>query len=143
MGQPVKIADSLILDARMMGKFSHRSINGQIEFWAQLGEALEPLLQGDQMLALLKANAAEPLSKSINSVDSPEGRRRMTDYLKARPFPHYEPAPGRSGYLFRIEADGKRTVGRFVNRRFKAAGVVVKLRNPGRSGTSRPPRAAD
>lgn len=127
----------------MMGKFSHRSITGQIEFWAQLGEALEPLLQGDQVLALLKANAAEPLSKSINSVDSPEGRRRMTDYLKARPFPHYEPAPDRPGYLFRIEADGKRTVGRFVNRRFTAASIVVKLRNPGRPRAPRPPRAAD
>ena len=123
MGQPVKIADALILDARMMGKFSHRSITGQIEFWAQLGEALEPLLHGDQVLALLKANAAEPLSKSINSVDSPEGRQRVTNYLKTRPFPHYEPVPGKPGYLLRVESGGRRTVGRFVNRQFMPAGA--------------------
>jgi len=120
MGQPVKIGDELMLDARMIGKASHRSINGQIEFWAQLGEALEPLLQGIQVLALLRAKAAKPLSACLKSVDAPEGRRRVADYLKSQPFPHYEPAPHKRGLLVRTNADGARTVGRFVNRRFTA-----------------------
>jgi len=120
MGQPVKIADDLVLDARMMGKFDHRSIAGQIEFWARLGEALEPLLQGIQTLALLKAHAAKPLSACLESVDSPQGRRRVADYLKSQPFPHYEPVPHRAGLLTRIEADGTRAVGRFIHRRFSA-----------------------
>lgn len=120
MGQPVKIADELVLDARMMSKIGHRSIAGQIEFWAQLGEALEPLLQGIQVMALMRAKSAKPLSALLESVDSPEGRRRVADHLKSLPFPHYEPAPGRAGLLVRTEADGTRTVGRFVNRRFTA-----------------------
>ncbi len=120
MGQPVKIGDELILDARMIGKVSHRSINGQIEFWAQLGEALEPLLQGIQALALLRAKAAKPLSACLKSIDAPAGRRRVADYLEGQPFPHYESAPHKRGLLIRTDADGSRTVGRFVNRRFLA-----------------------
>ena len=121
MGQPVKIADELVLDARMMSKLGHRSIAGQIEFWAHLGEALEPLLQGIQVLALLRSKSAKSLSACLDSVDSAEGRRRVADHLKSLPFPHYEPAPGRPGFLVRTEADGVRTVGRFHNRRFTAA----------------------
>ena len=121
MGQPVKLADGLVLDARMAGEVEHRSIAGQIEFWAHLGEALEPLLQGIQVMALLRSKSAQPLSASLESVDSPKGHRRVADHLKSLPFPHYEPASGRPGLLVRTEADGTRTVGRFVNRRFTAA----------------------
>ncbi len=120
MGQPVKIADELILDARMVSKVEHRSIAGQIEFWAHLGEALEPLLQGIQVMALMRSKSARPLSVCLESVDSLEGRRRVADHLTSLPFPHYEPAPGRPGFLVRTEADDTRTVGRFVNRRFTA-----------------------
>ena len=121
MGQPVKITDALILDARVMAKIEHRSIAGQIEFWARLGEALEPLLQGNQTLALLNAHAAKPLSACLKSVNTPAGLSRVTDYLKSQPFPHYEPVPNKAGLLARIEADGKRTLGRFHQRRFIAA----------------------
>lgn len=120
MGQPVKLADDLILDARMIAKIGHRSIAGQIEFWAHLGEALEPLLQGIQVLALLRSKSAQSLSTLLESVDSPEGRRRVMDYLKSQPFPHYEPAPRRPGLVVRTEANGTRTVGRFINRHFTA-----------------------
>ena len=120
MGQPVKLADDLILDARMVGKIGHRSIAGQIEFWARLGEALEPLLQGIQAMALLRAHSAKPLSACLESVDSLTGRRRVAEYLKSQPFPHYEPVPNRLGLLTRIEADGTRVVGRFIQRRFTA-----------------------
>ncbi|MEK7858036.1 MAG: hypothetical protein AAB320_02750 [Elusimicrobiota bacterium] len=121
MGQPVKLADGLILDARMAGEVEHRSIAGQIEFWAELGEALEPLLQGIQVMALMRSKSAQPLSASLESVDSRVGRRRVADHLKSLSFPHYEAAPGRSGFLVRTEKDGVRTVGRFINRQFTSS----------------------
>lgn len=62
MSQPVKVSDGLLLDARLMGEATQRSIAGQIEFWARLGCAGESLLRGDQMLALCKAGQAQPLS---------------------------------------------------------------------------------
>jgi hypothetical protein len=121
MGQPVKVSDSLVLDARVVGEAMERSIASQIEFWARLGRALEHLLDGEQAIRLSKVGAATPLSASLQSVDTPAGRKRLANYLKTIPFPHYEPAPDRPELLIRIEADGKRTVGRFVNRKFVPA----------------------
>jgi len=60
------------------------------------------------------------LSACLDSVDSPAGRRRVAQCLQTQPYPHYEPAPGAPGLLVRLEANGQRTVGRFVNRKFKA-----------------------
>lgn len=121
MSQPVKISDGLILDARLTAELLKRSIAGQIEFWASLGRALEPLLGGNQVLALQKSGKVKPLSELLGAVDTPEGRRRVAAYLKDRPFPRYEPAPGKKGLLVRIEKGGKRTVGRFVGRQFQRA----------------------
>jgi ParD-like antitoxin of type II ParDE toxin-antitoxin system len=132
MSQPVKVSDALILDARLTGEVNERSIAGQIEFWAKLGRAIEPLLRGEDALALCKAGASRPLSACLRSVDSPEGRRRVAEHLKTNPFPHYEVSRDAPGFLVRIEADGKRTVGRFVNRQFH----VVKAAR--KSGTKAP-----
>ena len=119
MSQPVKLSDSLVLDARLTAEIAQRSIAGQIEFWAGLGRAVEGLLRGREVLALRKADAARPLSDCFEAVDSPEGRQRVAEYLRTRPFPHYEAAAGHPGFLMRIDSDGTRTVGRFVNRRFE------------------------
>ena len=118
MSQPVKLSDALVLDARLTGEVAERSIAGQIEFWARLGRAIELLLRADKALALRRAGDSKPLSECLSSVDSPEGRRRVTEHLKSRPYPHYEPA-ATPGLLVRIDADGKRTIGRFVNREFQ------------------------
>jgi len=120
VSQPVKLSDALVLDARLAGEILERSIAGQVEFWARLGRAIEPLLHGAQALALCRAGAARPLSRCLETVDSPEGLQRVAEYLQTVPYPHYEVAPDQPGLLVRIEADGTRTAGRFVNREFKA-----------------------
>ena len=117
MSQPVKLSDALVLDARQTGAVAERSIAGQIEFSAHLGRAVEPLLSGDRALALRQAGDERPLSELVATVDANEGRRRVAELLDAQPFPHYEPAAGRPGCLVRIEADGKRTVGKVSARR--------------------------
>jgi hypothetical protein len=40
MSQPVKLSDSLVLDARITGEVVERSIAGQVEYWAKLGRAV-------------------------------------------------------------------------------------------------------
>ena len=128
MSQPVKLSDALVLDARLAGETVERSIAGQVEFWAKIGKAIEPLLQGTQVLALCRNAATRPLSDCLKSVDSPVGRHRVTDFLQDQPWPHYEPHPHQAGVLVRIEADGKRTVGRFVNRQFQPVKVKAAER---------------
>jgi len=128
MSQPVKVSDALLLDARVAGAIVERSIAGQIEFWAKIGRALEPLLRGDHVLALCRAGNVKPLSACLESVDSSAGRQRVFEHLKSRPFPHYEAAES-PGLLVRIEADGKRTMGRFVNRQFQAVKTGAKKKS--------------
>jgi hypothetical protein len=130
MSQPVKLSDELILDARTTGEFVKRSIAGQVEFWARLGKGVEMLLETPQVFALCRQGASHPLSECLNSVDSAEGKQRVADFLRAQPFPHYEPHPDRHGLLIRIEANGRRTVGRFLHRQFTP--VKAKARAKGR-----------
>jgi hypothetical protein len=129
MSQPVKVSDALILDARVAGEAVERSIAGQIEFWAGIGRALEPLLRGDHALALCRSGKVRPVSVCLQEVDSPKGRQRVFEYLKTRPFPHYE-ASDVPGTLVQIDANGKRTVGRFINRQFKPVKNVSSKTEP-------------
>jgi hypothetical protein len=119
MGQPVKLSDALVLDARVVGQATERSIAGQIEFWARIGRAVESVLRTESVLRIKQRGEAMPLSDCLRSVDTGEGRARVKAHLEAGPFPHFEPAPGRPGLLLRIDEGGKRTVGRFVNREFR------------------------
>jgi len=118
MSQPVKLSDSLVLDARLAGEVLQRSIAGQVEFWARLGRAIEPVLSGDQVLAVCRSGDVQSLRERLDTVDTPAGRRRVANAVKELPFPHYETAPDAPGLVVRIEADGTRSLGRFVNRRF-------------------------
>jgi hypothetical protein len=61
------------------------------------------------------------LAECLASVDTPAGRQRLQMVLANRPYPHFSPVPGNPDLLERLDADGVRTVGRFVNRRFLAS----------------------
>ena len=60
------------------------------------------------------------LSELIATVDTPEGRARLKAHLASEPFPHYEAHPEKPRLLVRIDEDGTRTTGRFVERSFVA-----------------------
>jgi hypothetical protein len=80
------------------------------------------------MLTLCRNAATRPLSVCLKSVDSPAGRRQVTEFLQGQPWPHYEPHPHQAGLLVRIEANGKRTIGRFVNRQFQTVKAKIAVR---------------
>ena len=121
MPQPVKLSDALILDARLTGELTERSISGQIEFWAGLGRAVDSLLRVGNVMALKQHGRNQPLSECLAAVETAEGQQKLKEFLLAGPFPHYEAAAGRPGWLVRTEENGRRTVGRFLNRRFVEA----------------------
>jgi hypothetical protein len=109
----------LICDARLMAEASKRYVANQIELWAQLGRALEPLLRGDRVVALRQAAAGRPLSAVVQEVTSELGQKRVQDYLLTRLYPRFETVIGSPGLLRKIEADGSVSVGKFVNRVFE------------------------
>src|SRR5271156_575725 len=113
MSQPVKLSDSIVLDARLAGRTVERSIAGQVEFWARLGRSVELLLEGQQVLKLCRNAEIQPLSAYLSSVDSNAGRKRVIGFLHNQPFPHYHPHPKKPGLLERIDENGVCTVGRF------------------------------
>ena len=132
MSQPVKLSDALVLDARLAGEVTERSIAGQVEFWARLGRSIESVLKGEQVLRLSRNTAVRPLASCLASVDSLEGRERTSAWLSSQPFPHYEPYPAKRDLLVRTDEDGQRTIGRFVKRQFKPVRVTVKSRAAGK-----------
>lgn len=119
MGQPVKLSDKLVLDARVVGEAAERSIAGQIEHWAKLGRAIEPVLRTAEVLRLKQRGEAVALSACLAEVDTAAGRERVRSLLASGPYPRFEPSPERPGLLVKVEADGTRTIGRFVNRKFR------------------------
>lgn len=66
----------------------------------------------------------ESLSKLIASIDTDTGRARVHAFLKSQPFPHYESAG--NGSVVRIDENGTRTVGKFLNRKFHPAPAVAR-----------------
>src|SRR4051812_12715984 len=132
MSQPVKVSDELLLDARLAGEASERSIAGQIEYWAKLGRAVEMHLRAPQALRLKRDGEARPLSELLASVGTAAGRKRLASHLDHRPFPHFEAVPGGPGPRLKIDPEGGRGGGRFVQREVRARRGNLRL-PPGRS----------
>lgn len=95
-----------------------RSLAGQISHWASLGREAEQLLDADRNGANHR-NARVPISELLASVDTPEGRQRVAEYIRSKPLPHFEPAPDAPGVFMCVNVDGTRTIGRFVDGEFR------------------------
>ena len=87
-------------------------------------------------MAIRRAGAAKPLSECLRQVENREGREQLKAYLGSRPYPHFEGVPDRPRLLVRIDADGTRTVGRFVNRKFQPVQVPSGARSPRRKAAA-------
>ncbi|MGC8540446.1 MAG: TA system antitoxin ParD family protein [Steroidobacteraceae bacterium] len=119
MSQSVKLSGSLISEARSAIKGRERSVSAQVEYWAKMGQAIESILRVPQAASLRHQSKVPAIFAGLGSADSPAGRRRVRQILKSRPFPHYTAHPRKAGLLIRIDADGKRSTGQFINRRFE------------------------
>ena len=123
MGMPVKLSDELVQHARDEAKATDRSITAQIEHWAKLGRYVENALQHEDVLALKRAEADDDtvtrasiegvLRRVAGSIDRNELARAL---MSGRTV--YQSDPKGSGAIERIESNGRRTLGRFENRRF-------------------------
>jgi hypothetical protein len=119
MSQLVPLSDNIVRNARVKSEITRRSVADQIEFWAQLGQVIEPLLQGTHHVGVPGTETVRPLSECLASVDTEDGRRRTKAHLQSQPFPHYEPVSAGQRLVARVDQDGTRTLGRFVGREFR------------------------
>ena len=118
MGLPIKISEALALAARTEAEVFERSLASQVEHWAQIGRAVEQLLGHDQVAALKRQAGIREFSDAMRKVPGEAGQRRALAHLRKLGGPRYSLDPSQRGGIVRIEADGSRTRGRFVRRRF-------------------------
>jgi len=119
MGQPVKLSDDLVAEARIAGATMQRSIAGQVEFWASLGRTMERLMTGTAITHTKTASTPESIAASLEAVNQPLGRERVAAYMGSRPFPRFSVDPVEPRIFIREDADGTRTRGRVIGRSFR------------------------
>ena len=83
---------------------------------------MDSMMRLDNISALKKSVTIGAVLERLSQVDTPEGKQQVKDTLAGKPFPHFERVPGgEPGNLIRIDADGTRTVGHLVGRKFVPA----------------------
>jgi hypothetical protein len=112
MGQPVKLSDGLLNEARVVGAAMGRSMAGQVEFWATVGRALERVANRTQ-LERLQAGAVLSVAEVVSTINGPAGRARLQAYLESKPYPRFTPHPELVDTFYREDSEGSKTIGRF------------------------------
>jgi len=129
MSNPMRLNSALIIAAELESAIQKRSVPKQIEFWAELGKAVEKLIPPADVLAVtqgLKKIKIEPvISEPMNPDDvfnSIEIRRKngtLTDEVTSSAI-YYEASLSQPGLLDKVNsATGKRQTGQFKNGEFK------------------------
>ena len=118
MSQPVRLSNEIMADARLASDVLDRSIAGQIEHWARLGQSLEKHLNLVQILALKSSGKTRSLKELVEAVGTVEGDQRLQQHLDGLQFPHYSADPNSPGVFIRTLAGGEKSRGKFVKRQF-------------------------
>jgi len=129
MSSPMRLDSSLVAAAKREGAMQKRSIPKQIEFWAELGKAVEHVIGIEDIIAVtqgLKKIKVEPvLSVSVNPddiFDSLETSRKKGTLSKKVPSAavYFETSKSQPGLLDRVDSvSGGRKTGQFVGGEFK------------------------
>lgn len=127
----IKISSGLAADARAAAADADRSLTGQIEHWARIGKAFEPLFTAPVIASLKKSGG------NLSLIEDEEEKVRVLEVLsKARISPQfsatareltktagplYEADPGNPSAILQVRADGTRVSGRLIDRVFVPA----------------------
>jgi hypothetical protein len=128
MASPMRLDSTLIAAAEREAAIQKRSIPKQIEFWAELGKAVEHIISFDDVIAItqgLKRIELEPLVSPVADPDDVFAdleADRTTGTLSENVTSaavYYEASRALPGYLDRVNGlTGKRETGRFRNGEF-------------------------
>lgn len=128
MASPMRLASALIAAAEKEAAIQKRSVPKQIEFWAELGQAVEQTIGFDDVIAItqgLKRIELKPLVSATadpdDVFDNLEARRTsgtLSEKVTSAAF-SYAASKRRPGFLDRVNnLSGKRETGRFQNGEF-------------------------
>jgi hypothetical protein len=129
MASPVRLSHSLIREAEKEGDVKRRTVPKQIEFWAELGKAVERVISPAEAYAViqgLKQIKTEPVPNvkaDPNEVFKDLEKKRKQNMLSSEVTSSryiYEASPEHPGLLTRVDSEtGKRQTGSFKNGKFK------------------------
>ena len=117
---PVELSDELVDEARGVAAWDHRSLSGQIEYWAAMGRAVEAHLPGHAVARLLKrmegtmkispvaegTQHQEAMNVQATFLDQPKNDTSWPAEMSARGIPLYGSEAGRPGPIQRRNSDG-------------------------------------
>ena len=126
----VKLSDTLAEEARTASAGADRSLTGQIEHWARLGKAVEPLFNAPTIAALKKSGGdlsaledERERARIIGILDAFHGtsREALLKKLNLASKPLIEPDPDVPGGFIRFNPDGTSQKGLIQGRKFVPA----------------------
>ena len=127
----MRLSSDLIEAAKTEAMVQKRSIPMQIEYWAELGRAVEGIIDLKDVFAVmqgvktirLEAASSAPIDPSdvFNDLEKRSGSKDVLSKLTAAPF-YYEASKSRPGLLDRVNVKtGERQAGHFENGEFRAS----------------------
>jgi len=126
---PIRLDPALIAAAKREGSINKRSAPKQIEFWAELGKAVELVMDRNDVFAVIqglkkikvesvKSVAADP-TDVFNSLEESRKSGELAKKVTSSAV-YFEASQRKPGLLDRVHsATGKRQTGRFYNGEFK------------------------
>ncbi|HPO01154.1 MAG TPA: hypothetical protein PK879_10620 [Opitutaceae bacterium] len=126
---PLRIESALVHRARTAAVLADRTPTAQIEHWAKLGIALEPVLSGRTVSRVKQAARIKDLDQIVAISQTAAGQERVRALIQKQGGPVYEADPEDPALVVERRPDGTVRRGRFENRQFKPVG-----RKAGKSG---------
>lgn len=121
---PVRLDPELMAQASREAKRQHRSARKQIEYWVELGRAVEGVVTREQAaglrLGLMVVTAPDAGPVDVDEVFAElESRRPALAGQVTRAPVRYQASRAHPGLLERIDPDGRVTVGQFEQGEFQ------------------------
>jgi hypothetical protein len=127
MPTAIKLSDALAEDARAASAGADRSLTGQVEHWARIGKAVEPLFNATTIAVLKKSGGdlsaledERERARIIGILDAFHGtsREALREKLNLASKPLIEPDPDIPGGFIRFNPDGTSQKGHLQGREF-------------------------
>ncbi len=125
----LRIDENLVNQAKRQAKVQHRSINGQIEYWATLGKAIASKISTADAFAVTQGLKEIRLEPAENIFIDPETVRNELEKDRAKGFSgkpvtsapfYFETSVNHPGFLDKVETvTGARQTGKFHNGTFE------------------------